>query len=163
MSPSKPETQLSIPKIMTDESSNKSKFMYSVDINTDSQANSKPSDKTGSKQKEFAIFKNTLSKPKQSKTIDHEEPPKNSQCTSSMRSISPGTGANLVSKTLTSSTRVGSAANTINAPRPKQKSNSNERSKSRKNQALSKEKVYQRPKTSKSQRKDKMVQLNKVK
>lgn len=133
----------------------KSKFLYSIDQNT--EVNQKQSELPIPSKKEFAIFKNNFENLKQSKTIDHDDPPKNSNCTSSLRSISPGNGQ--VSKTITS-TRVGSAANnTISASRSKNKSNSNERAKSRKKNAA-KDKIYQRPKTSKSQRKDnKQVQI----
>ena len=53
------------------------------------------------------------------------------------------------------------ASNTISAPRLKTKSNSGERARSKKKNA-GKEATGQRPKTSKSHRKEKQLQLNKV-
>lgn len=51
--------------------------------------------------------------------------------------------------------------NTISAPRLKNKSNSGERARSKKKNGA-KDTAHQRPKTSKSQRKEKQLHLNKV-
>jgi len=107
---------------------------------------------------------------KVSKTIDHSEQNKNSNANSSIRSISPNAntlkyrvGTILRTKTEEStfnSIQNNSAGrnNTLWGSKGRQNkgSNSNERSKSKKKSA-SKEKNLQRPKTSKSQRKDKNV------
>ena len=116
--------------------------------------------------KGFTAFKNDVSK-KQSKTIDHEESKKGSNTSSSIRSISPSGNtlknkAGTILRAKTEETTLNSIHNqsvkdthTIGGNKNRSgKSSSNERPKSKKKH-IGKEKVYQRPKTSKSQRKEK--------
>ena len=148
-------------KISTEETITHSKFLCSLE-NSDSLNNKEVKDGN----KGFAVFKNTGTS-KQSKTIDSAEVKKASNTTSSVRSISPT--ANAVKTRIGTILRTRTEENTLNSihdnsggnsntrigSRGRQnKSSSNERSKSKK-KSSSKEKIHQRPKTSKSYRKDK--------
>lgn len=124
--------------------------------------------------KDFPMFKPSVVVPPQSKTIDHSESKKVSKTTSSIRSISPTSNtiksrAGTILRTRTEETTLnslhnnsaGGQANLTGSKSRGNKSNSNERSKSKK-KGCPKDKMYPRPKTSKSTRKEKQVDEKKI-
>jgi hypothetical protein len=146
-------------KIMTDDQMAHAKMLLSID-----QLNSLGSKESRDSNKAFIAFKGT-SNQHQSKTIDPDHR-KTVNTSSSIKSISPSSKAlksrvSTILRTRTEETTLNSINNSssignnalIDGRGKPGKSNSNERSKSKKKNG-SKERIHSRPKTSKGQRKD---------